>query len=133
MFSTVNRTKALGAAARRSSARAKSDWPQRKDAGTGPKRSSACIGTANAAGSSCSGTSSFGTCAAEEMTSPFSKIDRPGGQVYLDWPTDARSFLRRYASGESRAADGAELIGIRTLCDGPVSFIRSMPALATEE
>ena len=132
MFSTVNRTKALGAAARRSSARAKSDWPERKDAGTAEEKF--CVHWDSERRWLVVQWDIFiRYCAAEEMTSLFSKIDRPGGQVYLDWPTDARSFLRRYASGESRAADGAELIGIRTLCDGPVSFFRSMPALATEE
>lgn len=129
MFSTVNRTKERGAAAHRSSAMAKCD------------RSAA----ATAEGMFCVHWDSehrwlgveWSTfrrfCEASEMTSPFSKIDRAGGWVYLDGPTDGRSFLRRYASGADNRSFASEQIGIRTLCDGPVSFIRSMPALATQE
>ena len=70
-------------------------------------------------------------CRVRDMTSPHSKIDREGGWVYLDEPTDGRSFMQRYAF-ESGARLRRERIWIPESCDGPVSFIRTMPALAAE-
>lgn len=64
----------------------------------------------------------------DDVVSPWSRIDREKGWVYLEDLTDGHDFLRRVLS--DAMAHPFVIRHIPEVCDGPVSSIRAMPSVA---